>query len=538
ELRDGTTQAVLERYEYDTGAGTNLGGRLARVSGDFGSAEYGYTPEGLASSIARRVEGMPGTFVTRFEYNAQRKVTRVTYPDDSSVAYHFAPTGMLQSIPGYIDAIDYGPTGLRERIAFASGLETRRRYTPGDYLIKELVTEQMGSGQRYQHLVYDLDSVGQVKQMDDLSTVPGKVRLNQVYAYDNRNRLTHASGNVAGFDFTYEYDALGNLLRNGEIDTRFEYRNALGDTNAPNRLVRRLTSAGPEYDYDSSGNLTRDPEMGTLRYDSRHRLIRVDRPDGSVVEYTYDHNDRRILSRTTANGTTHTRVEIEGLYLIDDGVASRVVFDEDRRLAIVPASGDPLIHHFDRLGNVNVVSNGRTGAFAGHDEYTPYGRLFISMVIQPAFTFQGGRFSDGLELVLLGARHYRPSLGRFLTCDPYLLINQDKIPPLLAAANLYVYAYCNPVNFTDPTGEIAPILIAIIVAAIVGAIIGAIGAGVNGARTWDEWLLWIVGGAIGAVLTVLFWYGILIWAGVAAGTAALAAAIITLGASVLGLFTP
>ena len=85
-----------------------------------------------------------------------------------------------------------------------------------------------------------------------------------------------------------------------------------------------------------------------------------------------------------------------------------------------------------------------------------------------------------------------PRLGRFLTVDPYLLINQDKIPPLLAAANLYVFAYCSPVNFTDPTGEIAPLLVAIIVAAIVGAIIGAIGAGVNGARTWDEWLLWIV----------------------------------------------
>jgi RHS repeat-associated protein len=160
------------------------------------------------------------------------------------------------------------------------------------------------------------------------------------------------------------------------------------------------------------------------------------------------------------------------------------------------------------------------------------------MVIQPAFTFQGGRFSDGLELVLLGARHYRPALGRFLTVDPYLLINQDKIPPLLAAANLYIFAYCSPVNFTDPTGEIAPLLVAIIVAAIVGAIIGAIGAGVNGARTWDEWLLWIVGGAIGGVLTVLFWYGILIWAGVAAATAAIAATVITLGVSVLGLFTP
>jgi hypothetical protein len=37
---------------------------------------------------------------------------------------------------------------------------------------------------------------------------------------------------------------------------------------------------------------------------------------------------------------------------------------------------------------------------------------------------------------------------------------------------------------------------------------------------------------------VLFWYGILIWAPVAAATAAIAATVITLGVSVLGLFTP
>ena len=60
ELRDGATQAVLERYEYDSGTGTNLQGRLARVSGDFGSVEYGYTAEGLASRILRTVNGVPG----------------------------------------------------------------------------------------------------------------------------------------------------------------------------------------------------------------------------------------------------------------------------------------------------------------------------------------------------------------------------------------------------------------------------------------------------------------------------------------------
>ena len=244
---------MLERYEYDSGTNANLQGRLARVSGDFGSVEYGYTAEGLASRILRTVNGVPGTFETRFEYNGKRQVTRVVYPDGSSVDYNHSPSGMLQSIPGYIDAIDYGPTGLRERIRFANGLETRRRYTQGDYLTNEVSTEQAGGGHRYQHLIYELDAVGQALRIDDLSTVPGKVRLNQVYTYDARDRLTRASGSVGGVDFTYEYDVLGNLLLNDEIGTRFEYRNGLGDSSGPNQLVRRLSSANPEYQYDGAG---------------------------------------------------------------------------------------------------------------------------------------------------------------------------------------------------------------------------------------------------------------------------------------------
>lgn len=537
ELRDGGG-TLLESYAYDTGAGANLAGRLARVAGQFGTKEYSYSPEGHATAITCSLAGVAGTFVTRFEYNSQQQVTRVVYPDGGEVQYQYAPTGMLRAIPGFVDRIEYGATGLRERLVYANGLETRRAYSPGDYLITELLTQPAAGGHRYQHLVYELDGVGQATHVDDLSTVPGKMRLSQQYIYDARHRLVHAAGSVATFDFAYTYDDLGNLTSNGETGTAFEYGLALGDPSAPNRLVRRMTSATPEYAYDASGNLTRDPDLGELTYDDRHRLVRIARPNGSTVEYRYDHNDRRVLTLATTNGVTEQRVEIEGLFIVEDGTASRVVFDEGRRLAVVPSAGDPLVHHFDRLGNVNVISNGTTGAFVGHDEYTPYGRLFVSIVIQPAFTFQGGRFSDGLELVLLGARHYRPGLGRFLTCDPYLIINQEKIPPLVTGGNLYVYAYCNPTNFTDVTGEIAPLVIAIIVAAIVGAVIGAIGAGVNGAETWDEWFVWIIGGAIGGVLTVLFWYGILVWFGVACATAALAATIITLGASVLGLFTP
>ena len=538
ELREGASETLIESYSYDVGTGSNVDGRLGRVEGQFGTIEYGYSPDGQATHIRRTYPGTAGSFETRFAYNNRRDVTQVTYPDGSVVAYHYHPTGTLASIPGFIDAVEYGPTGLRTRIAYANGLECRRGYTPGDYLIDELLTQQTGGGHRFQHLVYTLDGVGQAVKVDDLSTVPGKMRLNQTYEYDDRNRLIRAKGSVARFDYQYAYDDLGNLVSNGETGDAFVFGREVGDTSAPNRLVRRRAASGVEYRYDASGNLIADPDMGEMTYDSRHRLVRVDRPDGSMVEYAYDHHDRRV-STTVRRGTeVETRLEVDGLYLVENGGASRVVFDEDRRMAVVPASGDAVIHHFDRLGNVNVLSNANTGAFAGHDEYTPYGQLFVSIVIEPAFSFQGGRFSDGLGIVLLGARHYRPDHGRFLTCDPFLYRSQDSAPPLHIALNLYVYAYANPTNFTDPTGEIAPIVIAIIVAAIVGAIIGVAAAAANGAQTWEEWFLYIIGGAIGGILTVLFWYGILVLLGVGALAAASAALVITVVASFASLFTP
>jgi hypothetical protein len=106
---------------------------------------------------------------------------------------------------------------------------------------------------------------------------------------------------------------------------------------------------------------------------------------------------------------------------------------------------------------------------SGDDEYTPYGRLFISIAIQLAFTFQGGRFSDGLELVLRGARPSRPVLGRFLTINRYLLINQDEIPPSLSQGSLPI-CLLQPGQCYRPRWRDWAAAYPIIVAAIVGAI--------------------------------------------------------------------
>lgn len=47
----------------------------------------------------------------------------------------------------------------------------------------------------------------------------------------------------------------------------------------------------------------------------------------------------------------------------------------------------------------------------------------------------------------------------------------------------------------------------LVIAAVAVAILGAVGAAANGVKTWDEFLLWVIGGAIGGVLAVLGWTG-------------------------------
>ena len=122
ELRTGGAAGpVIESYTYDAGAGANLTGRLARVVGSFGTVDYSYTPNGDVSETRRTIAGNPTNFTTGFAFNGQRKITGVRYPDGSNVTYTYSAAGMLTSIPGYVDTIEYGPTGKRTRLLYRNG---------------------------------------------------------------------------------------------------------------------------------------------------------------------------------------------------------------------------------------------------------------------------------------------------------------------------------------------------------------------------------------------------------------------------------
>lgn len=536
----GPTGGFEERYSYDVGAGDNLQGRLARVEGDFGSVEYSYSTEGDPVNIRRTFATQPKVYELHFAYDNQRKITSVTYPDGTKVDYQRANTGLLKAIPGFIDDIDYDATGFRTKIAYANGVVTTRQYSAGDHLLLEIITTRHSNQHKYQHLTYVVDEVGQVIQVKDESTVLGKIRNNQTFEYDSHNKLVHATGRGPSGEYAYgyAYDIMGNLVLSEEsFAEQMDFGYHMDDKEHPNRLIKRHPALGPEYTYDASGNLTRDLENSNFTYDARHQLIRVDRKDGNSIEYRYDHRGIRTETRITSEGTTFVRYNVEGLYYVEGNRATKVVFDGDQQVALVPDDGIPLVYHHDRLGNVNVVSHLVSGAFIGYNEYTPFGQLVVSQILPPFHGFQGS-YTDGIaaELLLLGARYYSPRLGRFLTPDAYLMTQPDRIPPLLAAANLYLYGMDNPVNFVDPTGQIAFIAV-ILIAAVVGAILGAGGAIASGVQSADEFLLWIIGGAIGAVAAVLLGAAGAAIAGIILGLKGAAAAAAISAAAISALIT-
>jgi RHS repeat-associated protein len=68
------------------------------------------------------------------------------------------------------------------------------------------------------------------------------------------------------------------------------------------------------------------------------------------------------------------------------------------------------------------------------------------------FGFAGGLYDPDTRLTRFGARDYDAETGRWTAKDPIRFLGGE--------ANLYGYAFNDPVNFIDPNGKIVPALLA------------------------------------------------------------------------------
>jgi RHS repeat-associated protein len=246
-------------------------------------------------------------------------------------------------------------------------------------------------------------------------------------------------------------------------------------TGANNQLVSDGTY---NYQYDGEGNRTKRTNIATgvvdeYVWDYRNRLTTVTSKDaGGVVTqtvgYEYDVDDQRV-SKTV------------------NGVVEKYIIDRNQIAYVTDASGTQTFHYLygtnidavmaqdsptgmvwslsDRLGSVNLLADAG-GTVVDKRTFDSFGRVLSET--NPGLSFRygyTGREQDGeTGLDYYRARYYDAANGRFISVDPAGFGAGD--------TNLYRYVGNSSTLYTDPSGEIVPLLaFGLLIAA--GGLLGA-----------------------------------------------------------------
>jgi RHS repeat-associated protein len=221
--------------------------------------------------------------------------------------------------------------------------------------------------------------------------------------------------------------------------------------------LNQLTSLSAQtpLTYSATGNLLSDGQR-VFAWDAEDRLVGITWPaqPGRQVTFAYDGQGRRAsISSTPAGGggTTTTSYVWCGASLCQvrnaANAVTRAYYDEGEFVPGAPAQR--LYYGADQIGSVRRVfaSTGSAPAYA----YDPYGVALQGTAPLTDFGYAGMFWHADSGLYLTQYRAYDPTLGRWLSRDPY---DEGSDPQ----ANLYTYVGGNPVTLTDPTGGWWPIV--------------------------------------------------------------------------------
>lgn len=429
--------------------------RLSRVTQPDGSyAERGYDASGNVVSLRtrsgqtivyghdalnRRVRKVyPGGVVVSFGYDLSGRPTEVT-DGGGTLAFGYDSAGrpVSQTWPdGKVLQSEYDAAGQRTRLIYPDGWSVNWSY---DGLGRPTAIVENGT----RNLVrYTYDALSRRTQ-----AVMGN-SVTSTYTWNTDDQLTrvyhYKVGRTPPVSFVYGRNRVGQISSVTATDGRTVWRPAANDTLSAsvNDLDQYVTLGTASLDYDMAGNLSGDGVVG-YGYDAENRLVSATQP-GHTASYAYDGLGRR-RSKTVDGVTTRYLQDGADEVAEVDGAGGQLlrkhVFGPgvDAPVLTIEADGTRTWHLADGQGNV-VWQASNTGADVALTGYGPWGE---SIGTTGAFRYAGARFDAETGLVYLRARHYSPTLGRFLQPDPV---------GTAGGVNLYAYALNDPINRRDPRG--------------------------------------------------------------------------------------
>jgi RHS repeat-associated protein len=325
----------------------------------------------------------------------------------------------------------------------------------------------LGLGDVFSWNVEERYADGRIKRKTETA---GAVSTTFAYTYDPNGGLRTVTADGALVE-DYTYDPAGTR----ETETNV-HRNIAGRIYSYSDEDHLLTAGTVQYAHDLDGFLTTKTdgaEVTAYDYASRGELLRVDLPDGRVIEYVHDPLGRRIAKKI--DGTTvekylwFGRTTLLAVFDGADNLLMRFEYADGRMPVVMTKGGVRYYLACDQVGTLRVVTDS-TGAVVKQIDYDTFGNVVADTnpVFAVPFGFAGGLHDRDTGLVRFGYRDYDPETGRWTAKNPILFAGGD--------VDLYGYCLWDPVNAVDPYGKFAltaPAIIAHGIFAVATAYYGA-----------------------------------------------------------------
>lgn len=412
-MQDGIGMSVYSYYPIGTPPAPGAG-KLQSVSGPLPNSTVSYQYDALGRVLSRAING----FSEAVAYDQLGRVVSTTNTL-GLFTYAYVDSTRRLAATGY-------PNGQTNLFTYYNN--------NGDQRLQS-ITDKKPNGSVLSSFGYSYNAVGQVTSWtNQWDTLPSKVwQLN----YDGADQLTTAvrtDGQNPLSTNSYAYDAAGNrvLAVSGAMTNQCTYNDLNQIVNGSSGLA-----SGIGYEWDGAHRLTAVTEgnhRSEFSYDGfGHRSRVVEKQSGLVVSDNYFVwcGDELCEERDSTGGSVVRRYFTQGE-------------------SIIGGTTTNLFYTRDHLGSVREAMDSSATLRTRYD-YDPFGQQSIlTETAVPSFAFTGDYQHRPSGLYFALNRALDPRAGRWLNRDPL---------GEAAGINLYAYVGNNPVNITDPSGEVAPVVI-------------------------------------------------------------------------------
>jgi RHS repeat-associated protein len=297
---------------------------------------------------------------------------------------------------------------------------------------------------------YTYDQEGQKTQETRTS---GTITTAISYGYDGLGRLATVSGAPSGTPGTYCYDLDSDRTKTYSSSTAgctdanpsATYTYTPGSSTPIDALTSQ-TGPSRSFTYNSDGEMT-GRGTDTLGWDSLGRL-HTTTVSGTTTTYSYDPTGT-LKTRSTTSPSTTTNYLLGDLYETDPTGTITSSYQDgpagDLASYTGPPTGTPTYLYYDGHGNLTAEAD-PTGTQTANHTYDPFGAPLDTAPLNSTLHRYLGewdkQYDTSNNLILMGARPYDPTLGRFLSIDP---IDGGSL-------NTYDYADQDPINNYDLDG--------------------------------------------------------------------------------------